>query len=149
MFCKVASLSQICYDEMVKTLLRNTIAYTAILFSLPYLIPGVHIGGGFATYLLGGIMLTLMGLTIRPILGVISFPFNLLTMGLFSIFTDVIILYLLTVLLPKVTINSYIFEGFRMIGFVVPKIEINTFFAYCITAIFIAGIMMIFNWLIK
>jgi putative membrane protein len=133
----------------MKTLLRNTIAYTAILFAIPYLIPGVKIGGGFATFLLGGILLTLMGFTIRPILGVISFPFNLLTMGLFSILTDVIILYLLTVLLPKVTINGYTFEGFRMIGFVVPRFELNTFFAYCITAIFIAGIMMIFNWLIK
>ena len=133
----------------MKTLLRNTLAHIAILYALPYLIVGVKIGGGFPTYLLGGTLLTLMGFTIRPILGVISFPFNVLTMGLFSILTDVIILYLLTVLLPKVTIQGFTFQGFSTAGFILPRVEINTFFAYCITASFIAGIMMIFNWIIK
>ena len=133
----------------MKTLLRNTLIHTATLYALPYLIPGVAIGGGFGTYLLGGILLTVMGFTIKPILGVISFPFNLITMGLFSILTDVIVLYLLTVLMPKITVNAFHFQGFNFAGFVIPQTDVNTFFAYVVTAIFIAGIMTVFNWLIK
>lgn len=100
-------------------------------------------------YLLGGILLTAMQFTIKPILTIISFPFNLVTMGLFSVLTDVIILYLLTVLLPKITVNAFHFNGFSFAGFIIPKMDINMFFAYCITAIFLATVMTCFNWIIK
>lgn len=134
---------------VMRTLFRNTIVHTAALYALPYVFAGVTIAGGFPTYLLGGILLTIMGFTVKPILGIISFPLNLITMGLFSAITNAIILYLLTVILPKIKIEAFLFEGVRFAGFVIPEANINTFFAYVLSAMLIAVIMTVFNWLIK
>lgn len=133
----------------MKTLLRNTIVNTAALYLLPYIFPGVSVVGGFTVFLLGGILLTIMSFTIKPILSVISIPFNIITMGLFSALTNAIILYLLTIILPKIKIEGFLFEGMQFTGFVIPKMEINTFFAYVLSAVVIAAIMTVFNWLIK
>ena len=133
----------------MKTLLRNTLVHTAALYALPYIFPGVTINGGLATFFLGGILLTILQFTVKPILGIISFPLNIMTMGLFSAFTNAIILYLLTIMLPKIKIESFLFEGFSFIGFVIPRFDVNTFFAYVISAVFIAFVISVFNWIIK
>lgn len=131
----------------MKWLLRNTAFYAFALFLLPMVIFGVGISGGLSTLLIGGFALTVMLLIVKPIVNLVSLPINILTMGLFSAFTNVIILYLLTVLVPNITVNSFIFEGMRYAGFSIPKVSFNVFFTYVAAAVFISLTISIINWL--
>lgn len=76
------------------------------------------------TALIAALVLGLLNATLRPILGFLAFPITLLTLGLFAIVLNALILY----------ITAALVEGFRLRSF--------------LSAIVIAILLGILNWLI-
>ncbi len=133
----------------MKSLIRNVALYSGALFLLPIIINGVSITGGIWTYLFGGLMLTIMMTVIKPILNVISFPFNLITLGIFSIFTNAFILYLLTIFVAGIIIHSYTFAGLHLLGFVIPSFKMSTLFAFLSASFTLSIIVTGIKWLLE
>lgn len=133
----------------MKTILQSIAIYLFALYFLPQMIPGFTLEGGIGTIFVGATVLALMFLVLKPILNVISFPVNILTLGLFSIVTNAFILYLLTVVVPEITVQPFSYPRFELFGIIIPKITFNTFFAYAYSAFVLAGINSIIRWLIK
>ncbi len=133
----------------MKSLLRNTLINSLSLFILAQIVPGLTIHGGFLTFVAGGLALSLLFLIVKPILNLVSLPFNLVTLGLFSFLINAIIFYLLTVFVTSITITSFTFPGFSFSGFMAPKIFFNTFFAFIIVALLQSLIVNFLSWLIK
>ena len=133
----------------MKSLLRNIVINTSALALLPHLLLGIQINGGVSIYLIAGIVLTLMSYTIKPILNVLTLPLNLITLGAFSFVTNAIIFYILTVLVPQVTISQFEFQGATIAGFVIPKIFIGSLLAYIVCAFTFSVIITAIKWLIE
>lgn len=133
----------------MKGLIRNTVINGVSLAVLNQVVPGVTIVGGFKTFVLAGFILSLLLLLLKPILNILSLPLNMVTLGLFSFFTNSIILYLLTVLVTDVTISKFTFNGYEVAGFVIPVMNFNTLMAFVITAAILSIIIAFFDWLIK
>ncbi len=133
----------------MKAITRGIAIYSLALYFLPMLIPGLKISGGFLTFLIGGIALMLMFLVLKPILNIISFPINLVTLGLFSIFTNAFILYILVQLVSGISITPFSYPSSEVLGFAVPKISFSHFFAYIYTAVMLSFIDSFFSWLVK
>jgi putative membrane protein len=134
---------------MIKSFLRNIAIYTVSLYLLTLIISGVNISGGVQSLLIGGLALTLMFLILKPIFNILTFPFNLITMGLFSVLVNAVILYLLTVFVPNVTISAFNFSGVSLLGFTIAAFHLNTLFAFIIAAVIITIISDAIRWLIK
>lgn len=77
------------------------------LFIASYLFQGV-LGSSPLTFLVAGILLTLVNLLVRPILLLITLPFNLLTMGLFILVVNTWMIMLTAALLPGFQIDGFI-----------------------------------------
>jgi len=133
----------------MKSLLRNTLINSLSLFVLAQVVPGLTIHGGFITYIMGGLALSLLFLIVKPILNIISLPLNLVTLGLFSFLINAIIFYLLTVFVTSISITSFTFPGFSFSGFIAPKIFFNTLFAFIIVALLQSVIVSFLSWLIR
>lgn len=133
----------------MKAIVRKLSFYAFSLFLLTQIFTGVKISGGITTYIIGSIALSLMFLIIKPILTIITLPLNLVTLGLFSFLTNAVILYLLTVVVSGITISAFLFNGFSFVGFVVPKIYINEFFAFIVSSFFLSIFVGFLSWLIK
>lgn len=133
----------------MKSLIRSTTVNSFALYLISIVLAGVVISGGFTTYLLGGLALSVMNVTVRPVLSILSLPLNLVTLGLFSFFSNAIILYLLTVIVPNIKINAFTFTGFSFAGFVVPDIYFNGLFSYIAAAFALSLFYSYFEWLIK
>lgn len=133
----------------MKTIIRSIVIYTFALYLLPKIIPGVHISGGLLTLFVGGIALAIMFLVIKPILNIISFPINLLTLGLFSIITNLLILYLLIVFVSGISIEPFYYTRADIAGFIVPRIWFNTFFAFVYTSFILSVIDSCIKWLMS
>lgn len=131
----------------MKTILRRIFIYTFILYLLPFIIPGVHVGGGLITLFVGGTALALLFMILKPILNIISFPINLVTLGLFSMITNAAILYLLTRFVTSVLVRPFAYQAVSYGGFVIPSISFNLFFAYVFTAFVISVIESALSWL--
>lgn len=133
----------------MKGLIRNTVINGLSLAVLNQVVPGVTILGGFKTYIISGLILSLLLLIIKPILNILSLPLNMITLGLFSFFTNSIILYLLTVFVTDITVSKFTFNGYEFAGFIVPVMDFNTLWAFVLTAAILSIIIGFFDWLIK
>ena len=133
----------------MKGLIRHTVVNGVSLAILDQIIPGVTIIGGFVTYIIAGFVLSLLLLILKPILNIFSLPLNMLTLGLFSFFTNAIILYILTVFVTQINITSFTYNGFTFAGFVIPVMHFNTFWAFILTAAILSAIIAFFDWLLK
>ena len=64
--------------------------------------------------------LTLVNLTIKPVLKLITLPLNILTLGLFSWAYTLVALYLAILAIPGVYITGFVLPGFSGMGFTTP-----------------------------
>ena len=129
--------------------LRNNLFNSFSIFLISQILPGVKVWGGLPTYLIGGIALTLLLLILKPVLNLLALPLNLITLGMFSFLTNVIIFYLLTVLVIGITITSFTFQGYSFAGFIIPQIYFNTLFAFIIVSFLQSVIVSFLSWLIQ
>jgi putative membrane protein len=133
----------------VKTILRNTFINALTLFLIAQVISGVHVNEGFWTYIFGGFALSLLFLILKPILNIIAIPLNIVTLGMFSILTNVIIFYLLTVFVPGIAITAFTYPGASYAGFIIPKMFVNGFFAFLLVSFFQALIFSSISWVMR
>ncbi len=133
----------------MKTLLRNIAIYALILFFLPQLIPGVTITGGINTILIGSFVLTIFFVILKPILSIISFPANVLTLGFFNMIINALLIYLLTIFVADISITAFHYHRSTLFGFITPAIGFNTFFAYLYVAFVVTLISSLIKWLIE
>ncbi|MDP2586030.1 MAG: phage holin family protein [Candidatus Levybacteria bacterium] len=133
----------------MKSILRKIVFYSAALFLVVQVLEGVKVSGGLSTYILGGIALSILFVIVRPILSIVTLPLNIITLGLFSFLINAIILYLLTIIVPGISIAAFRFNGFAFWGFVIPQLQVNSFFAFVIASALLSLIVGFLKWLIK
>lgn len=73
----------------------------------------------------------------------------MITMGVFSIFTNALLLYLLTVFVVDISIVPFTYPEATFAGFSTPEIYFNTFFAYLYTAFILSMIDACIQWLME
>ncbi|MBR9998802.1 MAG: phage holin family protein [Cyclobacteriaceae bacterium] len=86
-------------------LIRLLITALAILLT-SYLLPGVHVEN-FLSALILSLLLALLNVTIKPILVIITIPVTFLTLGLFLLVINALMILLADVILP-----GFIVDGF-------------------------------------
>jgi putative membrane protein len=90
--------------HFIFSVLANSLAlYLAAIF-----IPGFSVVGGLTAFLIAGAILTVINTVVKPVLKLITGPFIALTLGLFSIVVNALLLYLLDLLSPQVTIQGFL-----------------------------------------
>jgi putative membrane protein len=135
--------------QKMKSILRGIVFYSVALFLTTQMFAGVRVDGGVEVYIAGGIVLSVLFFLLKPILNVVTLPLNIITLGLFSFVTNAIILYLLTVFVSNISITAFKFGGLSAFGFVIPQIQINSFFAFIVASVSVTLIVGFLKWLIK
>ncbi len=90
----------------MKFILRIIFVAAAILLAA-YWVPGITIESFWPTAVIASIVFAILNTTIKPILKVISFPINFITLGLFTFVINALVFWMLT-FLHGVSINSFI-----------------------------------------
>ena len=83
-------------------ILGNSLA----LYVANYFVPGFVVSGGWKEYLLAGAFLGLLNLVVRPVLKMISMPFIILTLGLFTLVINGLLLWTVGYIFDFVTIKD-------------------------------------------
>ncbi|GAB3981218.1 phage holin family protein [Spirosoma terrae] len=74
---------------IIRILISAVAVYVASLF-----IPGVSVAGGAGTYLIVAIVLGFLNAFVKPILTVLTIPITIVTLGLFLLVLNVLMVYL-------------------------------------------------------
>lgn len=140
-------LRRLCYArKVIKAILKRFLFYTSSLFITTLILSGVQITGGVSAYIIAGVSLTIMVFVLKPILSVLSFPFNAITFGLFSLVVNAFILFLLTIFVPQIQVNPFITARLSLLGFVIPAIALNKWFAFLVASMAISGVYSLLTW---
>lgn len=91
---------------MLKPLLRILISAGALLLIARY-VPGIAIAN-FYTALVVAVIWGILGLTVRPVLKLLTLPINIITFGLFSLVLNALLFWFL----------STFIKGFVVAGFI-------------------------------
>lgn len=87
-------------------ILLNWVISAVAFLALPYILPGITVDG-FVVALVLALLWGLVGITIRPILLLLTLPINLLTFGIFTFIINGFLLWLL----------GGVVKGFEVRGF--------------------------------
>jgi len=89
---RILKLSGISLPGMIGFIIRifgNSVA----LFVANYFVSGFVVNGGWKEYLLAGALLGLLNFTVKPVLKLISMPIIILTLGLFTLVINGLLLW--------------------------------------------------------
>lgn len=99
----------------MELLIRLAISTLAV-FVTAYILPGIHLEGGWTTALIVAIVLGLVNTFIRPILFVLTLPINILTLGLFTLVIMALMVLLVSAIVPGFQVDSFWWAlGFALI----------------------------------
>lgn len=81
------------------------ISGVAIVISA-YLLPGIHLSG-FKAALLTALVLGLINAFIKPVLSLLTLPLTILTLGLFSLVLNALLIMLVTKIVPGFQVQGF------------------------------------------
>lgn len=108
-----SSEEEVCYNESMKSLVRSALVTIFSILILTWLFPQVSVANT-VTLILAGLVLSILNLTIRPILKILFLPINLITLGIFGWVINVLIVYIALWLVPGFTIQEITLLGFTL-----------------------------------
>jgi len=94
-------------------------------------------------------ILSIFEVLLKPILKIILFPINLLTLGLFRIVIDTLGLYLAIFLFNDFQVNNIHTSAFNFYGLNIPQINLTSFWAFLVTSVTIGIILNLFSLIIR
>jgi len=91
----------------MKYLLVHLLVSALLLWLVSVIVPGIHIAG-FGYALLAALVLGIVNTLVRPILVLVTLPITILTLGLFLVVINALMLLLTSAIVP----------GFHVVGFI-------------------------------
>lgn len=133
----------------MKGLLRVFVFHLAALWLTTQWLTGLTISGGWQTYFFAGFVLGLLNMLLKPILKLLFFPVNAVTLGLFSIVINAAVFFLFLQLVPQVSISAWTFPGVELLGFSLPAQEIPFFGVVLLASFSISIVTNFLMYLVK
>lgn len=90
--------------DILKEIILQTIAALISLWLAKEFVPGVKFVGTTKTFIYAGLTLGILNSTIKPILGFITTPLRILTLGLVSLIINMFMVWVTMVIFPDLII---------------------------------------------
>jgi len=91
---------------MLKSIL-HVVATAGALLIIAHYIPGISVAS-FTVAIIAAVVWGLIGLTLKPILGLLTLPINILTLGLFSFVLNALLFWLMGMFVPGFEVSGFI-----------------------------------------
>lgn len=87
-------------------ILINWLISALVIIASAYLLPGVHIAS-FLTALATALILGIINITLKPLLLFLTLPINILTLGLFTLIINAVLIELTTLVVPGFSVDNF------------------------------------------
>ena len=92
---------------MLKWLLVRLLVVAAAFWVTAWLVPGFEVDGGFFTYLWVALLFGVVNAVLGPILHLISLPLTIITLGLFALVVNAVVLAAVAGLSSKLDVGAF------------------------------------------
>ncbi len=131
----------------MKSILRLYLSSLVGLYVCQYFISGFRINGGVENLLISSGALALIYLIGKPVLKILMLPINLFSLGLLSWIINIAILYLLTRLVPYISVSPWQFPGFEYKGFLIPAYDLNQIMVFVLVSLLLSFMVNLTSWI--
>lgn len=104
------------------SILINWIVSAMVIFSVAYIVPGVHVSS-FSTALVIALILGVINAIVKPILVILTLPITILTLGIFYLVLNALLIIFVSNIVPGFTLDSF----FIAFIFAIVLSVVNTF----------------------
>ena len=87
-------------------LLLRWVIYTLAIMLLPYILPGITVKNFYAA-LIAALILGLVNAIIRPLVILLTLPVNILTLGLFTLIVNALMLWLVSTMVKGFDVANF------------------------------------------
>ena len=95
-----------CIIDVMKIIIRLLVSILAIVVTTKIL-PGVHVSGGIQTYLVLAVVLAVINMILKPILVLLTLPLSIMTLGLFTLIINAVLILLASKIVSGFTVDSF------------------------------------------
>lgn len=131
----------------MKKILRKYVIISLSLYFLTLTIKAFQIQGNLTDFLYAAFIMYLLLNILKPLLNVVFFPINLLTLNLSAWLINIGIFYIWSLLVPHVKIDTWNFQGLTLGSFAISAFRLNYFFTVSALAIVFTLFTNFFHWL--
>lgn len=128
----------------IKGAIRTIVSNSAALLAASYLIDGFSIEPNLQTVLTGAVVLSLVNIILKPILKIITFPINAVTLGFFGIIINAILLYITAYFVNGIQITGGFFS-IDILGITIPEMYLSWVPNLILSSFVISAI----NWILR
>ncbi len=133
----------------MKKYARSVVTSLLAFGLVAYFYPGFSYQNNYLTLVLAGFIFALLTIFVKPILKLLSLPFNVITFGLFSFFINIIILYGVSYFIHDFKIVSFHFAGYTLSGFQIPAYDLNQLTSALVASVLIGVLSTFLHWIFK
>lgn len=130
---------------MVKNFLQSVVATAIALIATPYIVTGFQIDNNVETILIAAVVLVLVNFFVKPLVNLVSFPINMVTLGFFSLIINGLMLYITAYLVGGITIEAGTLY-FNYFGINLPSFSIPSEYITLVAASTLIGGI---NWILR
>ena len=132
---------------MIKPVIQSFLINLSALWVADYFLSGFDLGYRWNTFIIAALVLILVNFVVRPILNLISFPINVLTLGVFTWIINVLLIYIVVLLVDgiRLTAGVLLLDRLGIIALTLPNIDLGKF----MTLVVATFIISFTNWLLR
>jgi uncharacterized membrane protein YvlD (DUF360 family) len=133
----------------MKRILRHFTIDTYCLWLTSNIASGIVFEKGLTTLIYAGIGITFVSVLAKPVINLLLLPINILTFGIFRWVGSAVVLYVVTLLVKDLKINSFNFTGLSGKWFDIPILHFEGLFAFIAYSFILSILTAVIYWLIK
>jgi len=133
----------------MKKILKLTLLFTFSLITANQIWGNLYFQSIPLSIIKTAFVLSIFEIILKPILKIILFPINLLTLGLFRIVIDTLGLYLAVFLFNDFKLYDIHTLPTNILGLNIPEFNFLNFFTYLVTSVTIGLILNFFSFIIR
>ena len=107
-------------------ILINWVVSAMVVFSIAYIMPGIHIVD-FTTSLVVALILGIINAFLKPILLILTLPINILSLGLFTFVLNALLILLVSKVVPGFKVDGFLWAFIFGIVLSVANTFVHTF----------------------
>jgi len=133
----------------MKKIIRILVVEIFALYIVSQITTGLSFEMGAQGIIITGIVLAIASLLVKPIVGILLLPLNLITFGLFRWVGNLVVLYGVDHFLNQFTVGTFGFNGYNTNLFNIPSTHLSEgFVSYFVFSFVISLVGTIIYWLI-
>jgi uncharacterized membrane protein YvlD (DUF360 family) len=98
---------------------------------------------------MAAVLIALANLLVRPLINLFLLPIHLVTLGVFRWVANLVTLYLVTLIIPSLSIHSFTSPRLDLTYLIIPSIHFSAFGAFVVATLTLTTVFHCLYWLLQ